>query len=286
MPNAPKNPVVILGRSYYHLRVDYRSDADLEMCLRYLKQTSAKNIIVAHEVSKEVQKNHIHCIFDETLSLARLRAKFHERFETPYDGKKKEYCFEHVEGELEAAERYLCKGEALGKYDIRLNTGKYEDELVNARNAQYWEIHDEIRKAHTMKPLDGSFDAFAFKKGTQVIIHEHVTAPRKSRSFIADVVAKLELEIEHMTEKQICFDGTNVLDATRLDEFEWFSPPKVKSHARYVVTTILKMHGKNFKPYSDAQIENEYNAVVQCLAPDYQTKTMIDRLKHRGNIPL
>lgn len=268
MPNAPKNPVVILGRSYYHLRVDYRSDADLEMCLRYLKQTSAKNIIVAHEVSKEVQKKHIHCIFDETLSLARLRAKFHERFETPYDGKKKEYCFEHVEGELEAVERYLCKGEALGKYDIRFNNGKYTDELVSSRNAQYWEVNAELVKANTMKPIDGPLGSFGFKIGTQVIIHEVKREPRKSRSFIADVVERLETQV------------------SQEENFEWFAPISVRNHAELVLRTLLKMHGQNFKPYGDSQIENEYNAIVQCLAPDYQTKTMLQRLKDRGIIPL
>lgn len=267
MPNAPKSPVICSGRYYYHLRVDYRNQADLEMCIRYLKQTSAKDILVAHEVSKKVGKPHIHCIFDETRSLARLRAMFHERFENPYDGKKKEYCFEHIEGELDAAERYVCKGEDLGKYDVRLNIGKYNDELVKLRNTQYWEVNRQCVQAQQHKP-DGSLESFGFKSNTQVIIHEINRTPRKSRSFIADVVERLETQV------------------SQYENWTWFHPLAISNHARLVVETILKMHGQNFKPYGDSQIENEYNAVVQCLAPDYQTKTMVERLKHRGNIPL
>lgn len=306
MPNAPKNPVSINGRNYFHFRVDYKSDADYEIIIRYIKQLGSKNSLVVHEISKDVKKNHLHCIFDETLSLSRLRAKFHALFQivdasgntkNKYDGSHdfKEYAYTNVERvpdhignlpthqeALEQTERYLCKGESRGTYDVRYFRGDYTEDVLRDRNGQYWDISDEIKKAHAMKPLDGPLGAFGFKRGTQVIIHEHAPAPRKSRSFIADVVARIEAEIEHMTDNHVLW--TN--DSTRLNEFEWFRPGQVKSHAAYVVKTILKMHGKNFKPYSDGQIENEYNVVVQCLADDYQTKTMMDRLKHRGNIPL
>lgn len=263
MPNAPINPVVILGRAYYHLRVDYRNQADYDIILRFVKQTSARNILLVHEISKVVSKPHIHCIFDETLSLARLRAKFQERFSEPYDGRKKEYCFEHIEDDLEAAERYVCKDN-----DVRLNTGKYTDELVQIRNKQYWEINAECVKANTMKPIDGSLESFGFVPKTQVIIHEIQRTPRKSRSFISDVVEKLESSVSQMV------------------DWEWFHPAAIKNHSEMVLRTLLKMHGQNFKPYGDSQIENEFNAIVQCLAPDYQTKTMLERLKHRGVIPL
>ena len=263
MPNAPKCPVILNGRTYYHLRVDYRSQADYDTIIRYVKQTTATNILLVHEISKVVSKPHIHCIFDETRSLARLRAMFQERFLYPYDGKKKEYCFEHVEGDLEAAERYVCKGK-----DIRLKTGKYTDELVQVRNKQYWEINAECVKANTMKPTDGTLESFGFVPKTQVIIHEIQRTPRKSRSFIADVVQSLESSVSEM------------------DDWEWFHPAAIRNHSEMVLRTLLKMHGRDFKPYGDSQIENEFNVIVQCLSPDYQTKTMLERLKHRGVIPL
>lgn len=284
MPNAPVYPVSIKGRSYFHLRVDYRDEIDLEKIIRYVKQTTAYNILVVHEISKDVKKEHVHCLFDELLSLSQLRKKFQAMFEVPYDGtaKVKEYAFTNVERKpdsfgvvpshqdaIEAMERYLCKGQGIDKVDVRASRGEYEDtEFISERNAQYWEINAELKKAHTMKPIDGPLGAFGFKAGTHVVIHEHTKAPRKSRSFIADVVCNLEAQV------------------SQRDDWVWFAPGAIRNHAEVVLKTILKMHGQNFKPYGDTQIENEYNAVVQCLAEDYQTKTMIERLKHRGVIPL
>lgn len=190
MPNAPKNPVSINGRDYFHFRVDYKSDADYEIIIRYIKQLGSKNSLVVHEISKDVKKNHLHCIFDETLSLSRLRAKFHDLFQivdasgntkNKYDGsqKFKEYAYTNIEREfdhignlpthqeaLEATERYLCKGESRGTYDVRYFRGDYNEDVLRDRNGQYWDINEEIKKAHTMKPLDGPLGAFGFKKGT------------------------------------------------------------------------------------------------------------------------
>jgi len=291
-PTPKPTPIVIGNRKWFHLRFDHRTDDEPERVVGWLKTTRAKDILVVSEVSDVVGKTHYHCLLDETRALATVREQFQTKFN--FNGKLNEYSFvpaTGVDNDLGTVERYLCKGTERGSYTVLYKCGKWDDELVALRNIQYWEVNEQVRLSSQMKPL-GPIGQYFESNGTvggttRVIVHEIESKKRKSRSFLADVVDRLKKDVEHMTENHVVFDGSsNVLEANRLNEFVWFSPRQVKSHAKHVVTTLLKMHGENFKPYGYTQIENEYNAIVQALAPEYQTKSMIENLMLRNIIPL
>jgi len=278
------SPIVIGNRKWFHLRFDHRNDEEPSRVVGWLKATKAKDILVVSEVSDVVGKVHYHCIMDETRSIATVREQFQAKFN--FNGKLKEYSFvpaTGIDNDLGNVERYLCKGTERGVYNVIYKCGKWDDALVLSRNTQYWDINDQLKLSSQMKPL-GAIQSF--QSGTRVYVHQIETKKRKSRSFISDVVERIQSQVALLSENDVVFDGSNALDSNRLSSFEWFSPRQVKSHAKFIVTTLLKMHGENFKPYGYAQIENEYNAIVQALAPEYQTKTMIEQLRARNIIPL
>lgn len=261
-------PIKIGNLSYFHLRFDHRDDDEPQRVVNFLKTTKSRDILVVSEISDVVGKIHYHCLLDETRALATVREQLQKKFN--FDGDRNEYSFVPAKGinnDLGNVERYLCKGIERDSYNVLYKCGKWTDELIKTRNHQYWDVNDQRNNAKQMKPL-GTIESYGFKCNTRVIVHEIETKKRKSRSFIADVVERLETEV------------------SQYENWSWFAPGSVSNHAEFVLRTLLKMHGQNFKPYGDSQIENEYNAVVQCLAPEYQTKSMLDRLKHRGVIPL
>lgn len=268
---SPKaSPIVIGNRKLFHLRFDHRNDEEPSRIVGWLKTTKAKDILVVSEISEVVGKVHYHCLLDETRALDTVREQFQAKFK--FNGKLKEYSFvaaTGVDNDSGTVERYLCKGTERGSCTVIYKCGKWDDALVSLRNTQYWEVNEQLRLSSQMKPL-GPIHKYFESNGTigttRVFVHEIETKKRKSRSFISEVVQRLE-------------DGVS-----QRDDWVWFTPGAVSNHSDYVLTTLLKMHGENFKPYGDSQIENEYNAIVQCLAPEIQTNRMKERLKHRGNI--
>lgn len=261
-------PIIIGNHNFYHLRFDHRDDTEPPKVVNFLKTTKGRDILVISEISEVVGKLHYHCLFDDTRALPTIREQLKKKFD--FDGDKNEYSFVPAKGinhDLGNVERYLCKGTERDSVNVIYKSGKWTDELIKTRNHQWWDVRDQLNNVKQMKPLE-RIESYGFKCNTRVIVHEVQTTKRKSRSFIADVVKRLETQV------------------SQYENWEWFAPGAVRNHAEVVLKTLLKMHGENFKPYGDSQVENEFNAIVQCLAPEYQVKTMIERLKHRGVIPL
>lgn len=125
-----------------HLRVH----KDREECLRIAEWVKTQTIRMLAVYEKDAERDHMHIMFITDLSIERMRAKILERFKE-LKGKRNEYYGLSVKDDMEAQERYLCKGEQEWSMpDIILCTHHYTDDKIRERHEQYWEINRQLRE--------------------------------------------------------------------------------------------------------------------------------------------
>lgn len=244
----------------YHLRVDYKSPEDLEKGLQFVKDQLSVDSIIALEKKTTNQKEHFHAQFWTDTILSTLRQQFHvAMLPSVYEGRiKKEYCLKIVpDHELYDSEKYMCKGEnALTPPNLYLQTGKYTIEKTIELHAEWYRFGGPRAKGNGT-PLLASGDV---QTQHETVIHhriEKVVKPKKN--FYNDVIDYLHRQYP---------------------DREW-----TLRDTPIMLTAILKLHGKLFRPYGPQQLENEMNVIMNILCFDEHHNNMYEQVRLRGNIP-
>jgi len=244
-------------QKYFHLRVDYRDKAGLDSQLDWLARTYAADRLVVLEEKKD-SKPHFHAIFGDNNIMTTVRQHWKKRF-PDYDGKfEKDYQLIEIPNKRNPsmidAERYLCKGKSaeIGP-NIAYKTGKYTDEYIAERHAEYWKHggpkEPEVKFTHECL-------------NTWVVPQSQTKAPRKKApNFFQNVIAHLEL---NPPMGGVAYKATD---------------------APYILKTLIKFHGQNFKPYGPQQIENEMNLLLNVLVFQDHYDDIYEKIRLRGQIP-
>lgn len=238
---------------YFHLRMDHRNDGDLQKYIDFIRRLPGKDKLIVLEISKQSKKPHTHTIFFDERSENRLRTMWKEKF-SDYKGKEdKEYQFKSIpDDELFGAEKYVCKGkDEMTQPDVLLQTGKYSIEYVIEKHKQWWEVNKQLCKS--VVP-DGTMNPYI-----QVIEHrvEKVVKPKKN--FFNDLIQAIDLQYP---------------------DREWGL-----RDTPLLLRMLLKLHGKNFRPYGPQQIENEMNVLLNHYCYESHYADLYETLKNRNNIP-
>lgn len=244
----------------YHLRVDYKNAEDLEKSLKFVEGLMSLDSLMVLERKTTTQKEHFHAQFWSDIILSTLRQQFHvAMLPSVYEGKvKKEYALKVVPDiDLYDSEKYMCKGDdALTQPNIYLQTGKYTIEKTIELHIDYWR-NGGPRIITGLSPMLAAGDIRNY--GETIITHrvEKVVKPKKN--FYNDVFEYLHRQYP---------------------ERQW-----VLRDSPIMLTAILKLHGKLFRPYGPQQLENEMNVVMNALCFDEHYSDMYEQVKSRGNIP-
>lgn len=251
--------------AYFHLRYDYKSADHLERFIDFVRRIDCTHRLIVLEKKTTNQKEHLHCIFTHRRTKSTVRQQFLEKFPDT-DGKcGKEYELHEIKEDtkkgvyrtfdeaLRDAEKYLCKGDdALTQPNIVLQTGKYIPEFTVKAHADYWEMNAFLNANKKPTANAGPIDQY-------IVTHrvEKIVKPKKN--FYNDVIQFLKIQ--------------------------WPDKEWTIKDTPYMFAAIMKMHGKNFRPYGPQQLENEMNVIMNILVYDAHYTQMYDVLKARGNIP-
>lgn len=252
--------------AYFHLRYDYKSADHLERFIDFVRRIDCSDRLIVLEKKTTNQKEHLHCIFTHRRLETTVRQQFMKKFPDT-DGKGgKEYELHEIKSDtkkevhrtfeeaLYDAEKYLCKGDIITREqpNIVLQTGKYSVEFIVKAHTDYWLMNDFLNKNKKPTANAGPIDQY-------IVTHriEKVVKPKKN--FYNDVIQFLFLQYP---------------------EREWnIRDTPLMFHA------IMKMHGKNFRPYGPQQIENEMNVIMNILVFESHYTDMYEQIARRGNIP-
>jgi len=244
--------------NYFHLRVDYKSADDLAKNIDYLARRDGKDRIVVLEKKSTNGKEHFHAIFNDSRSKSQVRNLWREKF-PDYDGRgEHDYQLVSIPNKKNPsmidAERYLCKGDSaeIGP-NVAYKTGKYTDEYIAERHAEYWK-HGGPKEPDVKMTHDCL--------NTWVVPQSQTKAPRKKApNFFQNVIAHLEL---NPPMGGVAYKATD---------------------APYILRTLIKFHGQNFKPYGPQQIENEMNLLLNVLVFQDHYDDIYEKIRLRGQIP-
>lgn len=240
--------------SYFHLRYDYKSPTHLERFIDFVRRIDCTHRLIVLEKKTTNQKDHLHCIFTDRRSKSMVRQDFLKKFPDTNGKVDKDYQLKEIpENELYDAEKYLCKGDdTLTQPNIVLQTGKYTVEFTVKAHADYWELNVLLNANKKPVANAGPMDQF-------VVHHriEKVVKPKKN--FYSDVIDYLHLQ--------------------------WPDKVWTMKDTPFMLTAILKLHGKHFRPYGPQQVENEMNVIMNILVFDEHYTHIYDTIKARGNIP-
>lgn len=228
----------------FHLRFDHRSEEDLTKHLDFILRLPGKDKLVVLENKSTTAAEHTHAIFSDSRSLSRVRASWKEKF-PDVDGKadKQYQCKAIPEGELDAARRYLCKGEKLGEHPrVLMNKGFFTLDVIESLHVEYWKINSEL------KP----------KNATLVVHqHEHVLVrapPKKKPTFFQSV-------IDHLDRMH--------------PERKWRT-----TDWKIMFAALYKFHGVNFRPWGPQQLMNELRVLLAHYCyEEYFTDAMDEIIK-------
>jgi len=240
--------------AYFHLRYDYKSADHLERYVDFVRRIDCSHRLIVLEKKSTNDISHLHSIFTHRRTKSTVGQQFMEKFPDT-NGRKKEYQLKELtDAELYDAEKYLCKGDIHTREppNILLQTGKYTVEFTVKAHSDYWELNDFLNKNKKPTANTGPIDQY-------VITHriEKVVKPKKN--FYNDVIQFLSIQYS---------------------DREWnIRDTPIMFHA------IMKMHGKNFRPYGPQQIENEMNVIMNILVFDSHYADMYEQIARRGNIP-
>lgn len=252
--------------AFFHLRYDYKSADHLERFIDFVRRIDCTHRLIVLEKKTTNQKEHLHCIFSHRRTKSTVRQQFLDKFPDT-DGKGgKEYELHEIDGKakngkperpfeeaLYDAEKYLCKGDnAMTQPNIVLQTGKYTVDFTVQAHADYWTLNEFLNANKKPVANAGPIDQF-------VVHHriEKVVKPKKN--FYNDVIEYLKIQ--------------------------WPDKEWTIKDTPYMFAAIMKLHGKNFRPYGPQQLENEMNVIMNILVHDEHYTQMYDVLKARGNIP-
>lgn len=128
-----------------HLRISQ----DQEFCCRVCDwiKTITNKFITCYEVAT---RGHSHTVLTYDKTLSTFRQKLVEKFPVLKKGKRNEYYALAQKDDLEANERYICKGETRKAKPVILRFSfHYNDEVIENRHSEYWDINDAlVEKSH------------------------------------------------------------------------------------------------------------------------------------------
>jgi len=253
--------------SYFHLRYDYPDSTHLERIIDFVRRIDCTNRLIVMEKKSTNDKDHVHCIFTDRRSENQVRKTFRDKFPNAKgkDEKGKGECKDYqlkpikaddkrtLEESLYDAEKYLCKGDnTLTQPNIVLQTGKYTAEFTVQAHIDYWLLNEFLNKNKKMDDK-GPMDQY------MIVTHRVEKVVKQKKNFYNDVIDMLHMQYP---------------------EREWtLRDTPIMYH------TVLKMHGKHFRPYGPQQLENELNIIMNILCHGAHSHDMYEVLKSRGNIP-
>lgn len=156
-----------------HLRVT-RERGDCEAVIEWVR-TQTNRYLCCYEVAT---RGHSHIVFQYSLTESTFRQKLVKKFSYLKEGSRNEYYALSTKDDLEANERYVCKGNSKDEMpDIIGKSFQYTDELIEQRHKEYWKINDEIKKGDTVKQAREKTETFV-----QYIVKE-LTVARNDFSY-------------------------------------------------------------------------------------------------------
>lgn len=124
-----------------HLRITL----DKEQCSK-IAQWVRQHTMQLLSVYEVAEKGHSHNVFIYTKTLSTFRQILLKEF--PYlKGKRNEFYAISQKDDIEAQERYICKGKDKDTLpEVVCRTHQYTDALIALRHQQYWEENDKLKK--------------------------------------------------------------------------------------------------------------------------------------------
>lgn len=114
------------------------------------------NLLSVSEVGKEEENPHSHTIILYNKTISTLRQQLIKEFPILKTGNRNQFYAISEKNDIEAQERYLCKGNSLEEMPYVLTkTFKYTDEYIKKKHEEYWEINKSLKESG---PLNSGAD--------------------------------------------------------------------------------------------------------------------------------
>lgn len=166
-----------------HLRIT----KDRDDCIKIIDwlRTQTNKYLCCYEVAS---RGHSHMVFQYSLTESTFRQKLLKQFSYLKEGSRNEFYALSNKDDLEANERYVCKGDSKDdEPDIIGKSYHYTDELIEQRHKEYWKINEQLNKDNLVKAKVNT-ETFV-----QYVVKE-LTITRKDFSFNNLVDKKLVFE--------------------------------------------------------------------------------------------